>query len=409
MKRALQIALGILTAIGGFVDIGDFVTNGLVGARFGMSLAWSSSWASSGSRLYAEMSGRIAALPHRPVFDIVRERLGPRFALVNLFASYFINFLTLTAELAGVAVAIQLATSVNYLLWIPIVGFLVWAVVWRMPFNVMENLFGLLGLCLLVFVVALWKLGPDWSGLLSQATHPRVPTGEGHPTWIYYGIALFGAAMTPYEVFLFSSGAVEVRWTRKDSRHQPVERLHRLPARRAAVPGDHGVRRCRPAAEPRRGGSRRGGRPAGRGCGGKAGDRGAARRVLRRVVRRRTGDVAVRWLHDRAVFRLDVAEDVPAPASGALPHSGAADVARRDGARVDDHRPSGRDRVLGRALRGGAAADYFPILVVANDRRYLGDKTNSAFSNTLASIYLLIILAAAVVTIPLMLGTKAGL
>ena len=40
MKRLFAVALGILTAIGGFVDIGDLVTNALVGARFGMSLAW---------------------------------------------------------------------------------------------------------------------------------------------------------------------------------------------------------------------------------------------------------------------------------------------------------------------------------------------------------------------------------
>jgi Mn2+/Fe2+ NRAMP family transporter len=46
--------------------------------------------------------------------------------------------------------------------------------------------------------------------------HPVVPDGEGHPTYWYYAIGLFGAAMTPYEVFFFSSGAVEEKWTRKD-------------------------------------------------------------------------------------------------------------------------------------------------------------------------------------------------
>ncbi len=40
MKKLFAVALGILTAIGGFVDIGDLVTNALVGARFGLSLAW---------------------------------------------------------------------------------------------------------------------------------------------------------------------------------------------------------------------------------------------------------------------------------------------------------------------------------------------------------------------------------
>ena len=40
MKKLFAVALGILTAIGGFVDIGDLVANGLVGARFCYSLAW---------------------------------------------------------------------------------------------------------------------------------------------------------------------------------------------------------------------------------------------------------------------------------------------------------------------------------------------------------------------------------
>ncbi len=40
MKKILPIFLGILTAIGGFVDMGDLVANAAIGARFGMTLAW---------------------------------------------------------------------------------------------------------------------------------------------------------------------------------------------------------------------------------------------------------------------------------------------------------------------------------------------------------------------------------
>jgi Mn2+/Fe2+ NRAMP family transporter len=51
---------------------------------------------------------------------------------------------------------------------------------------------------------------------------------------------------------------------------------------------------------------------------------------------------------------------------------------------------------------------YFPILVIANDPDYVGDKTNSWFTNFLGSIYLVITVVAAVAAIPLMLVTKAG-
>jgi manganese transport protein len=150
------------------------------------------------------------------VFDLVRERLGPRFALANLVASFLINLLTLTAELAGVAIALSLLASVSYVLLIPVVTVVVWLVLWRMPFEWMERVFGLVGLSLVVFVVAVWKLGPDWGQLVHDVTHPGVPEDESLATTAFFAVALLGAAMTPYEVFFFSSGAVEERWSTRD-------------------------------------------------------------------------------------------------------------------------------------------------------------------------------------------------
>src|SRR5439155_16883593 len=216
MRRATKVTLGILTAIGGFVDIGDLVANAETGARFRLGLAWVVVVGIVGIVLYAEMSGRVAALSGRGTFDLVRERLGPRVALANLAASAFVNFLTFVAELAGIALALELATSVNYLLWIPLTALLVWLVIWRVQFERMERLFGLLDLALVAFGVALWRLGPDWNQLIHEATHPAVQSGEGHAQYFFFAITLFGAAMTPYEVFFFSSGAVEEKWTKKD-------------------------------------------------------------------------------------------------------------------------------------------------------------------------------------------------
>ena len=58
-------------------------------------------------------------------------------------------------------------------------------------------------------------LGPDW-GELRQAVQGLSTGIEKVSTYWFYAVALFVAAMTPYEVFLFSSGAVEEGWTVKD-------------------------------------------------------------------------------------------------------------------------------------------------------------------------------------------------
>jgi Mn2+/Fe2+ NRAMP family transporter len=216
VRRILGVALGILTAIGGFLDIGDIVTNAIVGSRFGLSLGWVVVLGVIGICVFAHMSGKVAAVSGRATFEIIRERLGPRAALANLAASFLINLMTLTAEVGGIALALQLASSVHYLLWVPVAAVAVWLVIWRVTFSVMENVAGLLGLALIGFAVALFLLGPDWSELGQQALQ-RVPeTGEKTSTYWFFAVALFGAAMTPYEVFFFSSGAVEEGWTTED-------------------------------------------------------------------------------------------------------------------------------------------------------------------------------------------------
>ena len=78
MKTVFSIALGIIAAIGGYVDIGDLVFNTTAGATFGYQLLWAVVLGVGGIIVYAEMCGRVAAVSKRAVFDVVRERLGLR-------------------------------------------------------------------------------------------------------------------------------------------------------------------------------------------------------------------------------------------------------------------------------------------------------------------------------------------
>ena len=51
---------------------------------------------------------------------------------------------------------------------------------------------------------------------------------------------------------------------------------------------------------------------------------------------------------------------------------------------------------------------YLPILVVANDRTYLGHHVNGRVANTLGTIYLVVVVVASLAAIPLMVVTGAG-
>jgi manganese transport protein len=408
MKKMLGVTLGVLTAIGGFVDIGDIVANSETGARFGMSLTWAVVLGVVGIVVYAEMAGRVAAISKRATFDVVRERLGSRVALVNLGASFFITILTLIAEVAGVALALQLVSDVNYLFWIPLVGFLVWFVIWRVKFGTMETIFGVMGLVLVVLAVALWKLHPSWTELWHQASHPSVPSGEGHPTYFYFAIALFGAAMTPYEVFFFSSGAVEEKWSRADLALNRANVFIGFPLggllslalmglaavvfKPAGIGVDHLSQVGLPVALAL----------------GKVG--------LALVI---TGFFA-------ATFgaALETALSCGYTVSQYFGWQWGKFVKPREASRfhlvvlgsilvavvvgctaVDPIKVTEYSIVLSAAA---LPLTYFPIFMVANDRGYMGDKVNSRFMNVIAGFYMIVLTIVAVATIPLMIMTRAG-
>jgi Mn2+/Fe2+ NRAMP family transporter len=408
VKRVLAIALGILTAIGGFVDIGDLVANALVGARFGMSLAWATLLGIVGICLFAEMSGRVAAVTGRATFDLVRERLGPRAGLANLVASVFVTLLTFTAEVGGVGLALELASGVSYLLLAPLIGLAVWLVMWRVKFSVLENVFGLLGLALLVFVVALWQLHPHWGSLLHQVAVPREPAGEGRAVYLYYAIGLFGAAMTPYEVFFFSSGGVEERWTVKSITTERVNVFVGFPlggllslaiagcAALVYLPQGIEVETLGQVALP---------------VAVAAGKVALALVLLGFVAATfgaaletglSTGYAVAQyfgWQWGKFVRPRQAARFHTVLLLGTLIAVGGV-LTTADPVKVTEY------SIVFSAV--ALPLTYLPILVIANDPGYMGERVNSRFTNALATVFLGIILVASLAAIPLMLSTGAG-
>ena len=212
--KIFQVALGILAAIGGFVDIGDLVFNVSAGATFGYQLLWVIVVGVVGIITYSEMCGRVAAVSGKAVFDVVRERLGFRVGLWALVSAQVVNLMTLTAEVGGVAICLQLLSGLPYRWLIVIACVTLAVVVWVTSFEWIERIFGYGGLCLLVFAVAAAKLHPVW-GAVGHGFVPHVET-KSPLLYAYFAVGLLGAAMTPYEVYFYSSGGVEEQWGPKD-------------------------------------------------------------------------------------------------------------------------------------------------------------------------------------------------
>jgi manganese transport protein len=132
--KIFQVALGVLAAVGGFVDIGDLVFNSAAGATFGYELIWAVIVGAVGIIVYSEMCGRVAMVAKRPVFELVRDRMGYPAGLMTLAAAQVVNLLTCVAEVGGIAFILRYLSGyeVRPMAVVGFVGLVL--VLWFLPF-----------------------------------------------------------------------------------------------------------------------------------------------------------------------------------------------------------------------------------------------------------------------------------
>jgi Mn2+/Fe2+ NRAMP family transporter len=209
-KKAATLALGILTSVGGFFDVGAIATSGQAGAVFRYQLLWALLLGTILVIFLVEMSGRFSAVTRQALPDAIRQQFGFTFWLGPFAVLTLIHFLTLSAEIGGICFALHLLTGLPVSLWALPVAVLTWLFLWRATFGALENSTSLLGLITLAFVVAAWKyhppVGPILAGML-----PTLPHHEPARYW-YIAVGLLGAVISPYLFYFYSSGAVEDEW-----------------------------------------------------------------------------------------------------------------------------------------------------------------------------------------------------
>src|SRR3982751_4887779 len=218
MTNFLELFLGILTAMGGFVEVGELTFAVNAGAKFGYSLLWIAAVGTVGIVVYGEMAGRVAAVRAQPVFSLIRERVGFDAGLVTLSAATAVNVLTCAAEIGAVALVWQLLADWPYRLWVAIALLVLVLSVWVLPFRWIERVFGLGGLLLVIYLVVAILEGPAW-GDVAAAVVPNVPileSSQQYMLYAYYAVALTSSIMLPYETYFYSSGAVEDKWKPSD-------------------------------------------------------------------------------------------------------------------------------------------------------------------------------------------------
>src|ERR1043165_9128845 len=125
-RQILEISLGIVTSVGGFLEVGSIATAAQAGAMFGFQLIWPIALGTLCLVFLIEVSGRLAAVSHHPVPSAILERFGFHYFCVPLLAETVIDLLVLASEIGGACLGLQLLSGIPFFYWAIPVAFLVW-------------------------------------------------------------------------------------------------------------------------------------------------------------------------------------------------------------------------------------------------------------------------------------------
>jgi Mn2+/Fe2+ NRAMP family transporter len=101
-------------------------------------------------------------------------------------------------------------SGISFRWWAPVVALAVWLLLWAHNFSVVEKGASLLGLVTLVFVIGALKLHSPL-GEVGAHVLPGLPQDNSAKYW-FMAVSIIGASVSPYLFYFYSAGAIEDEW-----------------------------------------------------------------------------------------------------------------------------------------------------------------------------------------------------
>lgn len=216
LQKLKNIGPGALISAA-FIGPGTVTACTLAGANYGYLLLWALLFATLATIVLQEMSARLGLVTQQGLAQNLRELLQnswwkwPLFALI-IVALYAGNAAYEAGNLAGSALGLNAImqsqdslTQYAVLLISGLAGSLLWFGSYRYIERILLTLVLLMALA---FITTFLLVKPDMSGLFQGLFSPQIPSGS-----LLTVIALIGTTIVPYNLFLHAS-AVKAKWHR---------------------------------------------------------------------------------------------------------------------------------------------------------------------------------------------------
>lgn len=186
-------------------DAGGIATYSIAGAHFGYSLLWSLIPITIALIVVQEMSARMGAVTGKGLAALIRENYGAKITFWLMAALFITNLGNTAAEFAGWAASNELF-GINRYISVPIGAIVVWLLVVKGTYRIVEKIFLIICLVYFVYIPAALLAKPDWSVVAIQAIKPSF---HFNAAYIALFIGVVGTTIAPWMQFYLQSAVVE--------------------------------------------------------------------------------------------------------------------------------------------------------------------------------------------------------
>ena len=193
-------------------DAGGIATYSIAGAHFGYSMLWSLIPITVALIVVQEMSARMGAVSGKGLAELIRENYGVKITFWLMIFLFITDLGNTAAEFAGWAASNELF-GINKYLSVPVGAVMVWLLVVKGTYRIVEKIFLAFCLVYLVYIPAAIMARPDWEDVAVQMIKPSF---HFNTAYIVTLIGVVGTTIAPWMQFYLQSAVVEKGISKKD-------------------------------------------------------------------------------------------------------------------------------------------------------------------------------------------------
>jgi len=202
---------GIIAANSGN-EASGIATYSTAGADYGYTLLWSFIPMTICFVVAQEMCVRMGVVTGQGLADLIREQFGVRWTALVMFALLIANSGIIVAEFVGIAQASELFGISRYIS-VPLTALVIWWLVVKGTPKRVEQVFLLMSLVFLTYILAGFMAKPDWAKVGKEFFSPTFNLDSGY---LFTVVALIGTTITPFMQIYVQSSVVEKGTQKED-------------------------------------------------------------------------------------------------------------------------------------------------------------------------------------------------